>query len=393
MSNAFNDNERYGDDLNNAATATNDFFENQSTGINRVWFLPIILLGGLLTTAIVFVVNHVIDLYGHNFLTFLVNHVIPIGAIMCGFLAGIGYAIAAYFVQFYPKMRFIFFIFLLQFSLFFVARYVEYTTFYHQLIQQRRLIFEQLLQNANANENEEGKIIVLDQAGDEVNGIELNRNKIDDAIKETMPSFVEFYRATIEESEWIDQNKKDKPFKMGKWGWIMEFLSAFVFALGSLFWFGILRELPYCQNCRRFMLQKLKFAFPMRAPKRKIKKNDDADLEAFRQEEIEAINYATGKITGIEDFLKTEHATNRSEVFRLLCEIRDEVAAEAKPMKGVPNTIKITYSECNSCDNFLLIVSIVLLDINNKTAFQNAEILRFTDGKFVTSNEIPTLTI
>lgn len=93
------------------------------------------------------------------------------------------------------------------------------------------------------------------------------------------------------------------------------------------------------------------------------------------------------------DFLKTEQATNRSEVFRLLCEIRDEVTAEAKSLMGVPNAASIKYSECNSCNNFHITASIRTLDVGNKTASQSAEIFRFTDGKFVTVNLIPMPTI
>jgi hypothetical protein len=350
-----------------------------------VWFLPIILFGGLVTTAIVFVAIYVINIYsGHNVLAFLVNFIIPLGAIFCGLLAGIGYALAARFVQFYPDKCFIFFILLLQFALFFVARYMEYTVFCHHFSQkiQQHIVNQKMQQHFEHIATitvEDGNVITLDQ------------NEIAQAVKKSLPSFIEYYRINIEETEWV--GKANQPFKMGKWGWGIELLTAFTFALCSLAASGVLAWFAYCKTCRRFMSQKLEFAFPMRAPKRKIKKNDEAGLEAFHQEEIEAIKYATEKIAKIEDFLKTEHATNRSEVFRLLCEIRDEIAADAKPIKGVPNTITITYSECNSCDNFLLVVSIRLADLNNKTGFQPAEIMRFTDGKFVTENVAPMPTI
>ncbi|MDR3197697.1 MAG: hypothetical protein LBU34_07480 [Planctomycetaceae bacterium] len=368
MNNQFNNTERYGDDLNNAARTGEDIFGTETRGLNRVWFLPIILLGGLLTTAIVFIAIYVINIYtGYNFLAWIVNFVIPLGAIFCGFLAGIGYALAARFVQFYPDKRFIFFILLLQFALFFVARYMEYTVYcYHTRLQMQQHIEQ---------------FHITDKDG---NVITIDRNEIDQIIKRTRPSFIDFYRINIEESEWIDHDKKDQPFKMGKWGWGIELLTAFVFALCSLAASGFLALFAYCRTCRRFMSQKLEFTFPMRAPKRKIKKNDEADWEAFKQEEIEAISYATEKIARIENFLKSEQAANRSEVFRLLCEIRDEINAEAKPVKGVPNAVRVTYSECNSCDNFLLVASITLIDPNNKTAFQAAELLRFTNGNFVT---------
>jgi hypothetical protein len=372
MNNSFNDIERYGDDLNDTARMGDNVFETQSRGISRVWFLPIILFSGLLSTAIVFAANYFVSIYiGHNLLTWLAYFIIPIGAILCGFLASIGYAVAAYCVQFYPKMRFIFFVFLLQFALFFVARYSEYTVYCYRTSQQMQQEFEQ---HHPPIIDEKGKVIAFD------------RDTVADAIKNSMPSFIEFYRATIEESEWIHQDRKDQPFKMGKWGWALEFFMAFVFAICSILSSCILMAFPYCQTCQHFMSEKLVFTFPMRAPKRKIKKNDEAGLEAFRQEEIEAIKYATEKITRIEDFLKTEQATNRSEVFRFLSEIHNEIIADAKPATGVPNAIKIEYSECNFCNNFLLIISVISFDLSDKTAFKAAEMLRFTGGKFVTEN-------
>jgi hypothetical protein len=367
MNNSFDNIERYGDDLNDV-TGMDDFGVPSRSG-NRGWFLPIILLGGLLTTALVFVALYFLNVYtGQNFLALLINYVIPIGAVVGGLIAGIGYAVAARIVQFYPEKLFFLFIFFLQFALFFVARYMEYSVYWYHTRSEIRE-FEEFLKNAT------------DENG---NKIEIDRDKIEEAIKIMSPSFVDFYRFQIEETEWTSKNNKE-PFKMGKWGWAIEFLTAFVFALCSLAASGVLALSAYCRLCRRFMSSKLEFSFPMRAPKRKIKKNDEADLEAFRQEEAEAIAYAAAKIAKIEAFLKTEQATNRSEVFQFLCEIYNEIISEAKPMTGIPNSVRVTYSECGSCDNFLLLASIVLLDVNNKTAFQATDLLRFTNGTFVTT--------
>jgi hypothetical protein len=396
MSDTFNSNERYGDDLNNARRIDDDFLEMQSRGINRVWFLPIILFGGLLTTAIVLIANYFGGIYfSQNILTWVANWVIPVGAVLCGFLAGIGYAVAAYCVQFRPRKRFLLFIFLLQFLLFFVARYVEYTTVYHQVIQQRRQLFEQLIQNVDdKNDNLESNVKVIELENSEGKIVKVDRTKIDEAVKKTMPSFIDFYRNTIEETEWISDKNKDKPFKMGKWGWAIEFLTALVFALCSIICSVILMSVAYCQKCNLFMSKKLEFTFPLRAPKRKIKKNDEADIEAFRQEEIEAINYAIEKIDRIDNFLKAENSTNRAEVFKLLSDIRNEITTEAKPMKGVPNAVKVLYSECNSCNNFLIVASVTLLDVNDKSAFQAVELMRFADGNFIQPTvkiEIPSV--
>jgi hypothetical protein len=384
MNNQFNDIKRYGDDLNDTARMDESVFETQSHGLSRVWFLPIILFGGLVTTAIVLVSIYVIDFYfDHNFLMMFVNFVIvisiviPVGAIGCGLLAGIGYAVTARITQFFPEKRFIFLIFLLQFALFFVARYMEYTAYCYRIRLQLQQMFEERLRT-----DENGNIIALD------------RNIIVEAIKKTESPFIAYYRTKIEDFEWNSMtDKNEPPLKMGKWGWGIEFLMAFTFALCSLAASGVLTWFAYCRTCRRFLSSKLEFTFPMRAPKQKFWKNSKVDLEKFQQAEIEAITQAAAKVGKIMDFLKTEQAINRSEVFKLLCEIRDEVTAEAKSLMGVPNAVSVKYSECNSCNNFCVTASIIMLDIGNKTAFKSAEIFRFTDGKFVIENVIPILTI
>jgi hypothetical protein len=391
MNNPLNNYEHYGDDLYDAARMSEYSFETQTRGINPVWFLPIVLLGGLLTTVFVFVMDYVITIYvgqnffanfiSRNFLIWLINFIIPLGSVLGGFFAGLGYAVTAHYVQFYPKKHFIFFIFFLQLTTLFVAKYLEYTIYCYEFRLRMPLQVKQLRQNLNDTKTKDIKV----------------------------PSFIEFYRTTVEESEW---QERGNPCKLGKWAWIHEFSTVIVFALSSLICSGTLTKSAYCQTCRRFMLQKLEFTFPMRTPRRKIKKEDKTALEIFRQEERDAMNYATEKFYKIENFLKTEQATNRLKFFKLLSKIRDEIIADAKTTKNVPNEIRVIYFECDSCDNFSIKVSIILHgnndeedndnndkkdndnnEENNETIFSATDLIHFTDGKFVTSNEIPTLTI
>ncbi|MDR2117306.1 MAG: hypothetical protein LBP87_13090 [Planctomycetaceae bacterium] len=397
MNNLFDNTERYGADLGKVPRMDDFVFETQSRGMSRIWFIPIILLGGLLTTVIVLGVNYIVNIYaGYNFFMYFINSIfliwifnfiIPIGAVLSGLLAGAGYTIVARFFHFCPKKSFIFFIFLLQFTMFFVAKYAEYTIYCYHIHRQMQL--EQPVQ------------ILIDKNKKTVT---FDQNEITNSLKTSVPSFIEFYRTSIEEAEWGGNYLNDKPFKMGKWAWIHEFFRLFFFVTCSIETSRSLMFMAYCQACQRFMSQKLEFTFSMRASRRKIKKDDETDLELFRQEETEAINYATEKITKIEDFLKTKQAINRSEIFKLLCKIRDEITANAKTMENVPNEIRVCYSECNSCDNFLLEVSIISHVNNDKedkdnnenddeTIFKNIVLLRFIDGNFVMKNEIPMSTI
>jgi len=321
MSDTFPD-DRYGDDL----------MQDKPKKSGRTLFLPLILFGGLVTTLGTLVLIFVLSMYfGTAILSFVANLVFPLGALGAGLIAGSGYAITARLLQYKPSAAFIVFICLLQFGLFFVGRYLEYVP--------HRLVVDQPL------------------------------------------SFGEYYRQQIEESEWTSKDSKE-PYKMGKLGWLLELWTAVCFSLTSLVWIGVLSTSAYCSDCRRFMSQGLEFVFPARAPTRKIKKKDTEALEAFQKEDHDAFVHAMTYVSRIVDFLKTDQAKNRGDVYQFLCKLRDEIGSDASKLKGVPNTVRIRLSGCKECDNYQLIAALEVADINNKSAMKALELVRYIDGDF-----------
>ncbi|MDR1484490.1 MAG: hypothetical protein LBT09_06665 [Planctomycetaceae bacterium] len=365
-------NQRYGADLDSVPQFGVDEFDRNSRRISQAFFLPIILASGLITTSLVFVAVYFINLYtGHNLLGFLLWFVLPIGAIGCGAVGGIGYAVSSRILQFLPNTKFIVLICVLQLLVFVASRYSEYT------------IEKNILLNHYANHLAKGKTkITLTSTDGEKKEIDVD--EVINKIKKQF-TFVTFYRATIEEAQWTSAKKPDvQPYKLGKLGWLVEIWTAVVFAFCSNVPLFILASLAYCKQCRRFMRKRIVFTFPARAPVRKINKNDNNAANEYITEDKIRLAYASEQISDIEEFLRSNTPVNRAAFFTFLSDKQNTIKTETADIKGkIPNTMRIVYSECCDCDNFMLIAS---LEINPsvQNALQSAEFLKFYNGIFVT---------
>ncbi|MDR2641204.1 MAG: hypothetical protein LBC74_00255 [Planctomycetaceae bacterium] len=372
------DYQRYGTDLESTARFGFDEIVQNSQRINRIFFLPIILVSGLTTTALAVLAVFLINFYtGHNLFAFLISFVIPVGAIGCGIVAGIGYAVSSRILQFFPNNKFIVFICILQVFVFIASRYSEYTI-------ERKMMLNVIDKMANDSIIKgEKKVTITNAAGEKV---EIDTDKFIKHAKETIPSFITFYRNLVEETEWssIKKQEKDASFKLGKWGWLIEILTALAFAICSNVPLFMLASTAYCKQCSRFMRKQIDFKFPARAPIQKIKKNDAEAAEAFSEEDEKRLVYATLQISEIEDFLRSNIPIKREELANFLSDKQNKIKTETANIKGqIPNAVQIIYSECPDCDNFLLLVKMEF-DPNTANALPPAEFLRFYNGIFVT---------
>jgi hypothetical protein len=333
----------------------------QSAAVNRRFFLPIILLGGLCTTAVVFVVNYVANVHLHfNPFGFMICFIIPIGAVIGGVAAGSGYSIAARITQFRPGTRFLFFVFVLQFLVFLAARYTEYSVsvrmFREQTFQQAK---EWIRSEQHQAEQQNEKL--LDENGNE---IVVTDEMIQTAVDETIevPSFVTFYRADVEETEHI-LLKGGHRFKYGIWGWGIELLTMFAFAFSSIATSSSLSEAAYCKDCSLFMNERLSFTYPCK--------------------DVIAMKNAADKVIRIRDVLKSEQAGNNDAVLLFLTAIRDETVAETIATEKIPNFLQVTFADCKNCGDFHVTVQITITDTKNQTA---VSLLKFCDKQLVTDN-------
>jgi hypothetical protein len=375
-----NDYQRYGADLDSASQFGVEEFDCNSRRVRPVFFLPIILASGLITTALVFVAVYLINFYGgRNVLALLINFVIPVGAVIGGILGGVGYAVSSRILQFLPDKKFIAFICLLQFLVFFASRYSEYTIAKHHVMNHvaKRLI--------NQHVGDNGKIIITDQNGETK---EMNPDEFVKTVQKQF-KFIDFYRQTIEETQWASVKRpNEKPYKLGKLGWLIEIWTAVVFAICSNVPLFILASFAYCKQCRRFMRKRIDFTFPARAPIRKIKKNDDEATQIYLDEDKEQLAYATKQISEIEEFLSKNIPVNRNDFFKFLSEKQNNIKTETANIKGrIPNVIRIIYTECYDCNNFKLIAKLQIQDVSN--ALPGEVFLQFENGIFVTEFNPP----
>jgi hypothetical protein len=120
-------------------------------------------------------------------------------------------------------------VFVLQLAVFFTTRYTEYTIFVREFreLQQReaKMLFQtekQLVEQQNTKilDNNGNEVVITD---------EMIQDAVDKVSRESTPSFITFYRAMIEETEWSSIKNNNKPFKFEmlrrhpeKWEWKYE---------------------------------------------------------------------------------------------------------------------------------------------------------------------------
>lgn len=325
--NEFMNAERFGDDL----------ISGRPLGVSRGMFLPIVLLGGVISTLATLVLVFVLSLFMETqFLSLMIWFVVPLGALLAGLLAGCGYTISCRVLQFFPSKGFLVLIFFLQFFMFFLGRYIEYLP-----------------------------VAIL---------------------AEDPPGFVAYYRDSVENSEWSSgstkNGQKEEPYTLGVLGYGGEVLIAAGFALASLGSLAILAAIPYCKYCSRFMRKKIHFEFPARAPLEKIGKKETEALAVYKERDDAALTRAMLTVNRIGEFLESPENGSRAAFVEFLENLKAEKQATAKELKKVLNSLSVHYSECADCDNYHLLVRMDVRDPQNKAAFQAVELMRYENGEF-----------
>ena len=279
-------------------------------------------------------------------LSFVMWHIVPVGAFLVGLAASFAYYLPARMLQYRPTRQVIITILMVQVCAFFVGRYLEYVPICY--------LFEE------------------------------------------PPTFVEYYRYSIEEAEWSSLDDQGKePYKLGLWGWGIELLALAAFAFAGLIGPGILAGGDYCDDCQRFMKTTRLMIYPIRAPYPKLKKNDLAGEQAYHEEDTAIIGEAVAYLKNLVAFLETEP---RPTANAIASRLDDNVLSRGyteKQKQKIPNNIFIWLSECPLCDKFELLVTTAAKNPENRketkakiiTAF---ELIRYNNGGF-TTNTVETL--
>ena len=288
-------------------------------------------------------------------LSFVVWFIFPLGAILIGAIASVAYFVPARVLQYRPTARVVALILLAQVGAFFVGRYLEYVHFRLQL------------SSVLVARDENGVVIPL-----------------------PLPSFIQYYRYGVEQSEWTQLDKRGKqeqqPYTLGLWGWGIELLALAAFVLTGLIGPGCLASYAYCDDCQRFMKTARAVSYPIRVPFPSLKKNDLAGQQAYQETDTAVLGDAATYLKNLAAFLETEPCPPSTAVADWLTENPWPHVCEKKQQVKVPNNMKITLSECSLCDNYqLLVATAQTLNIPNAKTIAVLELLRFHKGAFVTN--------
>jgi hypothetical protein len=227
-------------------------------------------------------------------------YVIPVGAIIVGTLAGSGFGIASWFTGVKISRGLLVVVLLLQAAGYVTAEYIEY--------RDVRQAF-------------------VDEGYDEAE----------------MPSFVEYYDFKARSFAWKAKNSKEFGEPLGAMGYVFVLLGAAGFILSGLIAPVVLRAMPYCENCQRYMSTKSLGMLPASVAVRKIPKGDAAAQQAYEQEQAAAGEASDAAVQR----LVNAATTNNAQAFK------QELAA-AGPLKEVgklPVRVEVSMVYCKSCES------------------------------------------
>ena len=255
-----------------------------------------VLLCGLATTALALFGVYVLDRTAEDFhiMGWYANYILPVGAVIVGVVASSGYGLASWFSGIKITKGLLWSVLGLQVLAYFVAQYIEFS----------------------------GLHLVHRATGEKV-------------------GFLEYYDLTARSFAWQQDNgKPGEP--LGIWGYAFRLLEMAGFACGGLIIPAVMKNVPYCQSCQRYMRTQQLVHFPGSIPQRKVKKSDVAGRAAYEAEQEQA--FEAGK--QIWETLK--QLVSQSKGPELSAKLAD-LQAGAKAATKLPRRFSLKLVRCKSC--------------------------------------------
>ena len=257
-----------------------------------------VLLCGLATTALTLLGVYVLDRAAEDFhiMGWYANYILPVGAIVVGVAASSGYGLASWFSGIKITRGLLWSVLGLQLLAYFVAQYIEFS----------------------------GLHLVHRVSGERV-------------------GFVEYYDLTARSFAWKQDNgKAGEP--LGIWGYAFRLLEVVGFAGGGLIIPVVMRGVPYCQSCQRYMRTQPLVMLPGSVPARKVKKSDLAGTAAYEAEQGKA--FEDGKQTW--ETLRQFGAGGKGTEFQAKLA---ELQLGSKAATKLPRRFSVKLIRCKRCSS------------------------------------------
>ncbi|MBI2300420.1 MAG: hypothetical protein HYU66_16010 [Armatimonadetes bacterium] len=251
--------------------------------------LPV-LLGGLITTALTLVgvwyLAGVSD--DANIMGWYADYVIPIGPLIVGLVAGLGYSIASRKTGVRISGRLLWTILFLQVAAYFIAQFIEFHRF-------ERLVAALV---------ERGSIRV-----------------------KYAPSFWEWFDHMTRSFAFAEQGK-EAGSPLGAWGYGVRALELLGFAGGGVVAPAVLKTVPYCSRCQVYMRSKTFGVLPAGVQPRKVRKGDETGLAAHQQELEAALASGKEQLERLREWAKDGRVSDVQSLIERLKPQQKEIARQ-----------------------------------------------------------------
>jgi hypothetical protein len=255
-----------------------------------------VLFCGLATTALALLGVYVLDHTAEDFhiMGWYANYVLPIGALLVGIVASSGYGLASWFSGVKITKALLWIVLGLQLLAYFAAQYIEFKSLH----------------------------LVHRSTGAPV-------------------GFVEYYDFQARSFAWKkDNGQAGEP--LGMWGYAFRGLEMLGFVGGGLIIPAVMRKVPYCQSCQRYMRTQQITLFPGSIPAKKVKKSDLAAKAAHDTEQEQAFEQGKQTWESLRQFAAGAKATE----FRAKLADLDPGKKEAAKL---PRRFSLKLVRCKRC--------------------------------------------
>src|SRR4051794_34820812 len=256
-----------------------------------------VIVAGLFTTALSLLGIYLLDVfYDVSVMGWYANYVIPVGALLVGVCAGLGYGITSWITGVRIHKQLLWLIVLLQVWAYFAAEYVSFRAM--------------------------GPLI----------------NKQTGAVL----TFPHYYHVTAVNWAWKDEHTDKVGEPLGMAGYFFRLLEVVGFVGGSLIVPAALIKTPYCELCQAYMKTKTLLHLPAGPPARRIKKKDTVAMEAYQQELRAGMEQAETKLNELADAASAGDAPKFSE----------QIAAHLPTSKAaakLPVRVRLNLVRCKLC--------------------------------------------